>query len=38
MSPENTVQVVCGVLALICVVVILMRRKGKKSQSQSDDF
>lgn len=33
---QQTVQIVCGVLAVLCVVIIVMRRKKKKQQD--DDF
>jgi hypothetical protein len=32
------VQIVCGVLALACVAVVIMRRKGKKKTGADDDF
>jgi len=39
MDSEMTVRVVAGVLAVLCVAVIVMRRKGKKSGgSNEDDF
>lgn len=28
----STIQIVAGVLAIVCVVVIIMRRKGKQSK------
>jgi hypothetical protein len=34
---QQIVQIVCGVLALVCVVIIVMRRKSKKKQ-QDDEF
>jgi hypothetical protein len=34
---ESTVRIVAGVLAVLCVVIIILRRKGKKSQ-QTDEF
>jgi len=38
-SSEQTVQIVCGALAVLCVVVIVMRRKsGKKKADAGDDF
>ena len=36
---QQTVQIVAGVLAVLCVVVIIMRRKNKSGQStKEDDF
>lgn len=35
---ETTVRIVAGVLAVLCVVAIVMRRKGKKSSSVEDEF
>lgn len=36
---QQTVQIVAGVLAVLCVVVIIMRRKSKSGQStKEDDF
>lgn len=35
---ENTVRIVAGVLAVLCVVIIVMRRKGKKPTTDKDDF
>jgi hypothetical protein len=35
---ETTVRIVAGVLAVLCVVAIVMRRKGKKSSTAEDDF
>lgn len=32
----TTIQIVAGVLAIVCVVIIIMRRKGK--QSKGDDW
>jgi len=31
-SGPSTIQIVAGVLAIVCVVVIIMRRKGKQSK------
>lgn len=36
MQPEQIVQVVCGVLAVLCVVIIILRRK-KKKKSAGDE-
>ena len=33
---QETVQIICGVLALLLVGVVVMRRKGKKKEE--DDF
>lgn len=39
MEQEMVVKVVCGALALLCVGIIVMRRKGKKGGSDAgDDF
>lgn len=36
---ETTVKIVCGVLAVLCVVAIIARRKsGSKSNSSDDEF
>lgn len=35
---QETVQIISGVLALVLVGVIIMRRKGKGSNSGGDDF
>lgn len=32
------IRVVAGALALLCVAIIIMRRKGKKPSSTEDDF
>jgi hypothetical protein len=37
-SSEQTVQLICGALAVLCVGVIVMRRKGKKKTDAGDDF
>ena len=37
MDAQTVVQLVCGVLAVLCVVIIVVRRKGKKKESD-DDF
>lgn len=33
----TTVQIVAGVLAVLCIVAIIMRRKNKKSKPAGDD-
>jgi hypothetical protein len=38
METEMLVRVVAGVLAVLCVAVIVIRRKGKKSSAAEDDF
>jgi hypothetical protein len=39
MDSEMTVRIVAGALAVLCVAVIVMRRKGKKSGADNqDDF
>ena len=35
---ETMVKVVCGVLAVVCVAIIIMRRKGAKKPVDGDDF
>lgn len=35
---QSVVQIVSGVLAVLCVVAIIMRRKGKKKSGAQDDF
>lgn len=35
---EETVRIVAGVLMVLCIGVIIMRRKGKKKGAQQDDF
>ena len=37
MTPE-TVQIVAGILAVLCVVAIIMRRKKKKTRLADDEF
>lgn len=37
MSTEN-VQIIAGILAVLCVVAIIMRRKSKKTKAADDDF
>lgn len=34
---QQTVQIVAGVLAVLCIVAIIMRRKGKSSKPAGDD-
>lgn len=34
---QTTVQIVAGVLAVLCVVVIIMRRKSKAGQKANED-
>lgn len=38
MDAETTIRIVAGALAVLCVAVIIMRRKGKKAGSTEDDF
>ncbi len=38
MDSDMTVRLVAGALAVLCVAVIVMRRKGKKTTSTEDDF
>ena len=35
---QEMVQIVCGVLALVCVGIVIMRRKNKKKSTADDDF
>jgi hypothetical protein len=35
---QTVIQLVCGALAVLCVVVIVMRRKSKKEKDASDSF
>lgn len=35
---ETTIRIIAGVLAVLCVVAIIMRRKGKKSSAADDEF
>jgi hypothetical protein len=35
---ESTIRIIAGVLAVLCVVAIIMRRKGKKSSAADDEF
>jgi hypothetical protein len=34
---QTTVQIVAGVLAVLCIVAIIMRRKGKGSKPAGED-
>lgn len=34
---QGTVQIVAGILAVLCVVVIIMRRKGKGGKPKAED-
>ena len=38
METEMMVKVVAGALAVLCLVAIVLRRKGKKTSSTEDDF
>ena len=35
---QDTVRIVAGVLAVLCVVAVIMRRKSKKKSAVEDDF
>lgn len=35
---QEMVQIVCGILALACVAIVIMRRKNKKKTGGDDDF
>jgi len=34
---QGTVQIVAGILAVLCVVVIIIRRKGKGGSAKAED-
>jgi hypothetical protein len=34
----ETVQIISGILALLCVAAIILRRKAKKKKVQEDEF
>jgi hypothetical protein len=34
---QTTVQIVAGVLAVLCIVAIIVRRKGKSSKPAGED-
>lgn len=36
-SAVRTVQIVSGLLAVVCVIAIIMRRKSKKKKSAAED-
>ena len=38
MAPETIVQIVSGVLAVVCVAIIITRRKAKKKKQAEDEF
>jgi hypothetical protein len=38
MDSETMVRVIAGALAVLCVVVIVVRRKGKGKRSQDEEF
>ncbi len=40
MDPEQLVQLVAGILAVACIVIIIMRRKakGSKAKAEENDF
>ena len=38
MDTEMMVKVVAGALAVLCLVAIVMRRKGKKAGTTEEDF
>ncbi len=35
---QSTVQLVAGILAVLCVVAIIARRKSKKAKAVDDEF
>jgi hypothetical protein len=38
MNPNDTVKIVAGVLAVVLIGIVLLRRKGKKTKGDEDDF
>ena len=38
MDTDMMVKVVAGALAVLCLVAIVMRRKGKKASATEEDF
>jgi hypothetical protein len=38
MDSETMVKVICGGLAVLCVIIIIMRRKNAKKPADQDDF
>jgi hypothetical protein len=34
----SVVQIVAGILAVLCIVAVIMRRKNKKKDSAEDEF
>ena len=38
MDAEVTIRIVAGALAVLCVGIIILRRKGKKPAATEDDF
>jgi hypothetical protein len=35
---ESTVRIASGVLAVLCVIALILRRRSKKKASDQDDF
>lgn len=35
---QETVQLIAGILAVLCVVGIIMRRRAKKTKTADDEF
>jgi hypothetical protein len=35
---QETVQLIAGILAVLCVVAIILRRKSKKGKAVDDEF
>ena len=35
---EDTVRIIAGILAVLCVAIIVMRRKSKKKNVVEDEF
>jgi hypothetical protein len=35
---QTVVQIVCGLLAVLCVVIVIMRRKTKKKDIADEEF
>jgi len=35
---DNIIRMISGVLAVLCIVIIVLRRKAKRKDSQQDEF
>jgi len=38
MDPNSTVKLIAGVLAVVLVGIVILRRKGKKTKGDDDEF